>query len=58
MREVDDAKTKTARHTETVYGVTSSAASSKVLLAASRGHWQIESVPRGHARSDRKEIVR
>ena len=42
MREVDDAKTKTARHTETVYGVTSSAASSKVLLAASRGHWQIE----------------
>ena len=42
MREVDDAKTKTARHTETVYGVTSSAASPKVLLHASRGHWQIE----------------
>ncbi len=44
MREVDDAKTKTARHTETVYGVTSSAAGQPVLLHASRGHWQIESL--------------
>jgi predicted transposase YbfD/YdcC len=44
MREVDDAKTKTARHTETVYGVTSSAAGCPALLHASRGHWQIESL--------------
>ena len=22
-----------------------------------RGHWGIESVPRGHARSDRKEVL-
>ena len=45
MREVDDAKTKTARHTETVYALTSSAtASPKVLLHASRGHWGVESL--------------
>jgi predicted transposase YbfD/YdcC len=42
MREVDDAKTKTALRTETVYGVTSSRARRPVLLHASRGQWQIE----------------
>ena len=42
MREVDDARTRTARHTETVYGVTSTNAGRRVLLAASRGQWQIE----------------
>jgi predicted transposase YbfD/YdcC len=45
LREVDDAKTNTARHTETVYAVTSAKkgrASAPVLLHASRGHWQIE----------------
>jgi len=44
MREVDDAKTGTARHTETVYGVTSSTAQRPTLLHASRNHWQIESL--------------
>ena len=44
MREVDDAKTGTARHTETVYGVTSSTAERPALLHASRSHWQIESL--------------
>ncbi|MHB1973892.1 MAG: ISAs1 family transposase [Acidimicrobiales bacterium] len=44
MREVDDAKTKTARHTETVHGVTSSTAQRRALLHASRNHWQIESL--------------
>ena len=44
MREVDDAKTGTARHTETVYGVTSSTAQRRALLHASRNHWQIESL--------------
>jgi predicted transposase YbfD/YdcC len=44
MREVDDAKTGTARHTETVYGVTSSTAQRPELLRASRNHWQIESL--------------
>ena len=42
MREVDDARTRTARRTETVYGVTSAKAQGPVLLAASRGQWQIE----------------
>jgi predicted transposase YbfD/YdcC len=45
MREVDDAKTNTARHTETVYALTSSAtATNSVLLHASRGHWGVESL--------------
>ena len=45
MRKVDDAKTNTARHTETVYALTSSAtATSSVLLHASRGHWGVESL--------------
>jgi predicted transposase YbfD/YdcC len=45
LREVDDAKTNTARHTETVYALTSSASASRpVLLHASRGHWGIESL--------------
>jgi len=45
MREVDDAKTNTARHTETVYALTSNASASRpVLLHASRGHWGIESL--------------
>jgi len=44
MREVDDAKTNTARHTEVVYAVTSSMASRRQLLAASRGHWQVETL--------------
>jgi predicted transposase YbfD/YdcC/GNAT superfamily N-acetyltransferase len=42
LREVDDARTRTALHTETVYGVTSTNAGRRVLLAASRGQWQIE----------------
>lgn len=45
LREVDDAKTNTARYTETVYAVTSaekSDVSAQALLHASRGHWQIE----------------
>jgi len=44
MREVDHVKTRTARHTETVYAATSSIASREVLLDASRGHWQVESL--------------
>jgi len=44
MREVDDAKTKTARHTETVYALTSSTATAPMLLHASRGHWLVESL--------------
>ncbi len=45
MREVDDAKTNTARHTETVYALTSSASATRsVLLHASRGHWGVESL--------------
>ena len=45
MREVDDAKTKTARSTETAYAVTSlrrAKANRRQLLTASRGHWSIE----------------
>ena len=45
MREVDDAKTKTARSTETVYAVTSlgtDKATRRQLLVAARGHWSIE----------------
>ena len=45
MREVDDAKTKTARSTETAYAVTSCTkekANRRQLLTASRGHWSIE----------------
>lgn len=45
MREVDDAKTKTARSTEIAYAVTSCAkekANRRQLLTASRGHWSIE----------------
>jgi len=43
MREVDDAKTSTPRHTETVYALTSSpTATGSVLLHASREHWGIE----------------
>lgn len=44
MREVDDAKTNTARYTETVYALTSNATASRpVLLHANRGHWGVES---------------
>ena len=45
MREVDDAKTKTARSTETAYAVTSLTtrkATRRQLLSAARGHWSIE----------------
>ena len=45
MREVDDAKTKTARSTEIAYAVTSlpkEKANRRQLLTASRGHWSIE----------------
>ena len=45
MREVDDAKTKTARSTEIAYAVTSlpkDKANRRQLLTASRGHWSIE----------------
>ena len=45
MREVDDAKTKTARSTETAYAVTSlttRTATRRQLLTAARGHWSIE----------------
>ena len=45
MREVDDAKTKTARSTETAYAVTSlttRTATRRQLLRAARGHWSIE----------------
>jgi len=46
---------------ETSYDVTdlsAGEASPEELAHHIRGHWRIESVPRGHARSDRKEIVR
>jgi hypothetical protein len=46
---------------ETSYYVTDRSAgeaSPEELAHHIRGHWRIESVPRGHARSDRKEIVR
>jgi len=45
MREVDDAKTKTARSTEIAYAVTScpeEKANRHQLLTAARGHWSIE----------------
>jgi len=45
MREVDDAKTKTARSTEVAYAATSLSkekANRRQLLTASRGHWSIE----------------
>jgi predicted transposase YbfD/YdcC len=47
LREVDDAKTNTARSTETAYAVTSAEAartSPAELLQASRGHWGIEAM--------------
>ncbi len=45
IREVDDAKTNTARSTEVAYAITSYAkeqAGRKALAAAARGHWGIE----------------
>ncbi len=46
--------------TETAYYLTSLPtvlATTGQLDGLVRGHWGIESVPRGHARSDRKEVV-
>jgi predicted transposase YbfD/YdcC/GNAT superfamily N-acetyltransferase len=45
FREVDDAKTNTARSTETAYAITSCTAkraSRRRLATAARGHWSIE----------------
>ncbi len=62
MREVD-AKTKTARSTETAYAVTSlprAKANRRQLLTASRGHWSIEnglhSVRDATMREDRSKV--
>jgi predicted transposase YbfD/YdcC len=62
-RDVDDAKTGTARHTETVYGVTSCTeqrAGRERLLEASRGHWGIENglhwVRDGTMREDHSKV--